>query len=375
MHVLHVHSGNVWGGVETFLETLAREERSVSSLRSEFALCFRGVVADRLRETGAAVHPLAPVRLARPGSVRTARLRLTSLLSSLAPDVIVIHSTWTAAVFGPVLARAARPVALWAHAPDPGPRWQRLLARRCPVHVVVANSTFTRMHRPPDRDGARVECVYYPVRPRPAALSRAAVRASLGVTPDEPVILLAARLEPWKGHALLVEALGRLPADVGWRCWIAGGVQRAEEGAHGRALRERVAALSLTPRVQFLGLRSDVPDLLAAADVYCQPNTGPEPFGISFVEALWAGLPVVTTRLGAATEIVDDTCGRLTAPGDPAALAAALEGLLRSPAERRALGDGGPRKASTLCAPDTQIRRIETVLASLRPWLRSTVAS
>jgi glycosyltransferase involved in cell wall biosynthesis len=375
VRILHLHSGNIWGGIETFLETLAREERAVSSLRSTFALCFPGGVADRLAAAGATIHQIRPVRLSRPASMRAAQGALTRLLDRIEPDVVAIHSSWTAAAFGPALARAGRPVVLWAHAPDPGPWWQRLLARRCPIDLVIANSAFTRSRRPAERGGTRVECVYYPVKPRPATAARDATRRLLGAAPGEPVIVIAARLEPWKGHALLIEALGRLPADVAWRCWIAGGAQRPAEAEFERSLRASCAALGLDSRVRFLGLRTDVPDLLAAADVYCQPNLGPEPFGISFVEALSAGLPVVSTRIGAAVEIVDETCGRLADPDDAGALAATLAPLLRSGADRRALGDNGRSRAAALCAPAIQIRRIEGLLQSLRPVLSGTVAS
>ena len=71
--------------------------------------------------------------------------------------------------------------------------------------------------------------------------------------------------------------------------------------------------LGISDRVRFAGQRDDVPGLLAAADVFCQPNTGPEPFGIAYVEALWSRLPVVATQFGGAQEIVDDSCGLLVA--------------------------------------------------------------
>ncbi len=76
---------------------------------------------------------------------------------------------------------------------------------------------------------------------------------------------------------------------------------------------------------------------MAAADVYCQPNTGPEPFGIVFVEALYAGLPVVTSGFGGAAEIVDQTCGVLTPPGNCKAVADALRSLILEPSRRGAL--------------------------------------
>ena len=75
-----------------------------------------------------------------------------------------------------------------------------------------------------------------------------------------------------------------------------GGAQRSHEAVYLAELRQAADRAGIGDRVRFLGQRTDVPDLLAAADVFCQPNTGPEPFGIAFVEALYAGLPVVTRR-------------------------------------------------------------------------------
>src|SRR6202007_1965732 len=92
---------------------------------------------------------------------------------------------------------------------------------------------------------------------------------------------------------------------------------------------ERVASRGLGERIRFLGQRSDVPQLLAAADIHCQPNTGPEPFGVAFIEAMYAGLPVVTTAMGGALEIVQEECGVLVPPDDPQALADALLPLIR----------------------------------------------
>jgi glycosyltransferase involved in cell wall biosynthesis len=115
-------------------------------------------------------------------------------------------------------------------------------------------------------------------------------------------------------------------------------------------------------RVRFLGQRTDVPALLAAADIHCQPNLGAEPFGIAFVEALYAGLPVVTTALGAATEILDESCGVLVPPGDAAGLAEALRRLIEDPRERQRLGRAGPTRASQLCDPARQLNRLAEVL-------------
>jgi len=104
-----------------------------------------------------------------------------------------------------------------------------------------------------------------------------------------------------------------------------------------------VDALGLADRVMFLGHRSDVSRVLAAADIHCQPNLLPEPFGIAFVEALYAGLPLVTTALGAATEIVSPMCGILVPPNDVAALAEALHQMI---------DDGGASRGVGVCGTE-----------------------
>ena len=130
---------------------------------------------------------------------------------------------------------------------------------------------------------------------------------------------------------------------------MAGGPQKAgEERVPGRAEGGAPSRAGVADRVRFLGQRSDVPRLMAAADVFCQPNTGPEPFGIVFVEALSPACRWSRRRSAGRLEIVDEACGVLTPPGDAAAVAAALAGLIRDPDRRRALGAAGPARAEAV---------------------------
>ena len=115
--------------------------------------------------------------------------------------------------------------------------------------------------------------------------------------------------------------------------------------------------------MEFLGDRSDIPQLLAGSDIYCQPNTEPDAFGLSLIEAMAAGLPVVTSAIGGANEIVDETCGVLVAPRDPATLASALAALLENHGRRERLGANGPARARGLCDPAAQMPRIAEILA------------
>jgi glycosyltransferase involved in cell wall biosynthesis len=104
---------------------------------------------------------------------------------------------------------------------------------------------------------------------------------------------------------------------------------------------------------------------LAAADIYCQPNIEPETFGIAFVEALYAGLPVVTTAIGGGLEIVDESCGRLVAPNDANALSQVLRLLITNSGERADLAAKGSARAYQLCDPARQLTQLHALLSRL----------
>jgi glycosyltransferase involved in cell wall biosynthesis len=125
--------------------------------------------------------------------------------------------------------------------------------------------------------------------------------------------------------------------------------------------------LGIAERIRFLGQRNDVPQLLRAADLFCQSNLRPEPFGIAFIEALFAALPVVAVASGGALEIIDDSCGFLTPP-EAEAIAAAERVLIQDNVLRAALGSAGPRRAQMLCDVKTQINKLAEILSSsVRP--------
>ncbi|HEX5269643.1 MAG TPA: glycosyltransferase family 4 protein [Gemmataceae bacterium] len=365
MRVLHLSAGNLYGGIETFLVTLATQRHHGPGMEPHFGLCFEGQLSGELRDAGAPVRLLGAVRVRRPWTVWRARRRLHQLLASGAFDVAVCHGCWPHAVAGPVLRRRGLPLVFYAHGMQTGRHWLEWWARRTRPDLVIANSRVTASSLAELFPATPAVVLHYPVAaPSIAdrARARREVRQALRTPEGAVVIVQASRLEPWKGHGLLLEALGRLADLPGWVCWVAGGPQRPEEAAYLADLRRTADRLRLTERVQFLGQRSDVPDLLAAADVHCQPNSGPEPFGIAFVEGLHAGLPVVTTAMGGALEIVTERCGALVPPHDAAALADELRRLIEDPARRRHLGDGGRSRATELCDPRRQLERLAGLL-------------
>lgn len=363
MRVLHLNAGNMYGGVETLLVTLARCRSLCPEMEPSFALSFEGRLSKELADTGVPVHSLGEVRASRLWTVVRARRRLRGLLRQHSFDVVVTHMSWSHAIFGPEVRRAGLRLVNWVHG-IPSGHWLERWASRIPPDLAICNSQFTQsvVHRLFDHAANAV--VYLPVEiAQDGTTSRRTVRERLGAADDIVVILQASRMEALKGHRLHLETLARLKDLRGWQCWMAGGAQRAEERGYARGLQQLAAELGIADRVAFLGDCSNVPALMAAADVLCQPNRDPESFGIVFVEALGVGLPVVTTGIGGALEIVDETCGVLVLPDDSEALAECLRQLIQSPEKRRRLAEAGPSRARQLCDPAL---RLGTVYQTLK---------
>jgi glycosyltransferase involved in cell wall biosynthesis len=365
MKVLQIYAGNLFGGVERLLVALATETSSTSSLGRHFALCFHERLWDELQSTSALIHDLGHTRISRPWTLLRARHRLAHLLGREKYDVAICHSYWPMAVFGGVVRRHRVPLVFWAHDAPDGTQWIETLARRVKPDRIIANSRFTASRVATMYPGIECDVRYHPLRAPPKvdrAEVRSRVRRALGVDDSTCVIVITARLESWKGHRLLLNALSKLRDLPGWECWIAGGVQRPIERDYLDELHRLAGSGAINSRVRFLGQRSDVDDVLVSADIHCQPNEGPEPFGVAFIEAMHRGLPVVTTRMGGGDEIVDSTCGVLIEPGDVDALARELTRLIEDPDRRARLGRAAPERADAICNPERNLAAIEELL-------------
>jgi glycosyltransferase involved in cell wall biosynthesis len=368
MRILHIYSGNMFGGIESILATIGRR-RSNDCAEHEFALCFEGRLSSVLEADGAPVHRLGAVTARRPGTVTAARRELRLLLREREFDRVICHAPWSQALFGGVVRRSGRPQIFWAHDVMTGRHWTERLARRTVPDLVICNSRFTQKSLSCLYPRVASTVVYAPVDPPPSigTADRDHLRADLETSGESVVIVQACRSEKWKGQTLLLEALIALKDVPCWTWWLAGGAQRRPEHAFLASLREKAARAGIGDRVRWLGERTDVARVLAAADLYCQPNLAPEPFGIAYVEALGAGLPVVAARHGGAEEIVDETCGVLVAPRDVAGLSRALRELVADEPRRGRLGRQARTRARALCDPELQLERLAQVVTQFAP--------
>jgi glycosyltransferase involved in cell wall biosynthesis len=244
---------------------------------------------------------------------------------------------------------------------------ERLLARQ--PDVIVSNSQAGRRHRvalgwPAQRmrvvpNGIDTERY----RPRPDV--RDDVRRGLGVGDDIVLVGQVARLDPMKDHQTLLRATARLDASGRDFRLVLVGTGPKEQQTH---LAEVARQLGIAGRVLWLGERLDVPLVLNALDIHVLASAYGEGFPNAVAEAMATGLPCVVTDVGDAREIVGDT-GIAVPPGDPEQLAAALEGLLTTPAAtRRELGQRARQRIldrySVSRMVEDSLRLYETLVAS-----------
>jgi glycosyltransferase involved in cell wall biosynthesis len=167
----------------------------------------------------------------------------------------------------------------------------------------------------------------------PPPRAREEVRASLAIADDAPVFVAVGRLEAQKNSAALIDAFAspRL-RHLGAHLLLAGDGELRSE------LEARASEQGALDRVHFLGVRADVPRVLAAADVFVLASRY-EGNPLTVMEAMAAGKPVLATAVGCVPELVSDCAGLLVAPGDGAALESAMIDLASDLSRARAKGE------------------------------------
>jgi glycosyltransferase involved in cell wall biosynthesis len=282
-------------------------------------------------------------------------------------DVLHAHK-FGSNLWGTIVGRLARVPVIVAHEHTWSYEGQPL--RRLADRLVIArgSSAFVAVSREDQRRMIEVEhirpadTVFLPNGiPAPPAASGADIRAELGIPAAAPVIGTVSVLRPQKALDVLLRAARTLVAEFpSLRVLIAG------EGDRREALEELTAELGLEGTVMFLGVRTDVPDVLAALDVAVSSSDF-EGSPLSVMEYMEAARPVVATRVGGVPDLIDDgEHGLLVEPQDPAAFADAVAQLLRDPERARQMGARGRERRRTEFDIDVMVRRLEDLYVELR---------
>ena len=342
------------GGAELMMLDLATELRSRGHTVLPVGLS-KGTGWLGARFEAAGFHP-ATFDLRSPLDFAAVR-QLTSILRDFRADVVHSHE-FTMAVYGAAAARraGARHVitmhgGLYYAAALRRRIAMRWATRRSDALVGVSLATAKELQRSLGIAPPRLQIVPNGIPMRIG--TRDHVRRELSIAPGELLIVAVGNLYPVKGHAVLLDALASLRDRTGWRLAIAG---RGEEEA---SLRARAAAAGVAERIHILGFRDDIPDILAAGDIFAMPSLS-EGLPLALVEAMSFGLPVVVSRVGGIPEVVTDNVDALLVPpSDVAALAGALRALIDDPVRRRRLGDAARTRARRDYAIGTMADRYE----------------
>lgn len=343
LHTLHV------GGAEILAARIARR------LRQRYRFVFAclddlGTLGEQLQQEGfpvEVVHRRAGLDLGCPW-------KLSRLYARHQVDLLHAHqyTPFFYALTSRLLHRR-QPVLFMEHGrhqPD-YPRRKRILANRlllgrrdrvAAVGEAVRRALISNEGLPEDR----IEVVYNGIDTQAFGqpdVDRASVRRELGLHEDVFALFQVARLDYLKDHGTAVRTLGRLrDRGINARLLLIG------TGPEEAVIRAQVDEQQLQEHVHFLGLRQDVPRLLHAADAFLLTSVS-EGIPLTLIEAMAAGLPVVSTNVGGTAEVVlEGETGYLAPARDEVALADALTRLHRDPDLRRQLGVAGQQRARSI---------------------------
>lgn len=310
--------------------------------------------ADALRPSGVSVFEIPVARRTATG-VLNATMATRSVIRRFRPEVVLAHNVSASLVAKLALAPSRRlPLLTVFHgvAESDYRGAARILRHTSGAVVAVASSTADRLRAAGLTKPVPV-VIPNAVFPQHARVDRAAVRQVLGVAPEVPVALCPARLEPQKRHDVLLEAWAKLEGEPV--------LLLAGDGSLRGELERHSAKLGLNGRVRFLGNRSDVPDLLAGADVTVLTSDW-EGMPIAVLESLASGRPVVASDVDGVREALAGGGGLLVPRRDPEATAEALRTLLFDPQARAAAGEAGQAALRRDHDPRTLMRSYDELL-------------
>jgi len=315
-----------------------------------------GAVAAGARALGVStrVIPLPGFRWPGPAVLWSLRA-LAQLTRDTGADLL--HANGSRAMFYAGLAGrlVGRPVVWHVRVAERDHLLDRLLVRLARAVIVSSKAVGRRFAWAPPR---KVRCIpngvdlaRFSLRDPPSGL-----RASLGVPEHTPVVGSVGRFVAYKGYADLLEAARLVEKAMPGVHWVLVG-----DGELREALEAQSRALGMEAQVHFGGWREDIPDILAACDLFVLPSLS-EHFGRVLIEAMAMARPIVATGAGGVPEIVTHgETGLLVPPAQPEALAEAVLTLLEDPAQAARLGRAGRRRVETEFSLSRHVESVEAL--------------
>lgn len=216
---------------------------------------------------------------------------------------------------------------------------------RASVTILVISQAVRDAFRWREACGAKVHTIYDGVDTERFTLpdDKRTLREAVGLPPDAALVGMVGRIAHWKGQATFLKAAALVHSQQPQAHFvIVGDAVTAHDHQLKQELVQLTQDLGLAEGVTFTGFRGDVPQIMAALDVFVLPSELPEPWGLVVLEAMASGCPVVATKQGGPLEsVLDGETGYLVLPAEPEAMAQALLALLQNPQQAKAMGMAG----------------------------------
>ncbi len=360
LNVVHTEWSTGWGGQEM---RIIDEARGVSAHGHRVVIVAGPEcrILAHARRAGLPTYVLPMRRAFEPRAV----IRLSRILRHEHADIVNTHSSvdswigaFAAKLTGAKLIRTR-------HVSTPVSRHWLNFVHRLPNLVVTTGETIRRQLI--EYNGLRPDrVVSVPTgvdidhfSPRPCTKE---FKLALGLHPDVKIVTKVAVLRSFKRHGVLVDAAARLGAWPNLCVLIAG------EGGQRPRIEQQIRQLELADRVRLLGHLEDVRPLLSCSDVVVSSSGSHEGVPQALAQALAMARPVVATDVGSTAElVVHERTGLLVPPNDPAALAAAVDRMLREPSFARECGARGRQHVVDHYANSAMISRVLSLYERLVP--------
>ncbi len=359
MRILQICSAREIGGGEKHLADLSNE------------------LARRGHEVFAALSPSSPVRAelseVSAGNILELPMRNALNLSTAMKlarfvraneiDIVHAHVARDYPLAALVTARSQARLVLTRHVLFPLNPIHKLTLRHTARVIAVSQAIFEALRSQTIFDASKITLIHNGIdfarfeRAREAApreQSKAGFRVGM-----------VGHLAPIKGQEDFIRAAAIVCAQRGDVEFVIAGEDKSQKGENRTNLQKLISELAVDAHVQLLGWIDDVARLLPTFDLFVSPSRS-EPFGLSIVEAMAAGVPVIATKSEGAREIVEDAnTGMLVPIGDSQMMAQVIQRLLNDAAERRRLADNARRAAREQFSIKQMVDRTEQVYAEV----------
>lgn len=377
LEVLYVISSLRVGGAERHLSLVARALTGKGMSVHVYSLAGDGPLRVVLERDGVTVL-LPPVGRASVGGSRILRalrmtlaaVHLTYVMMRAKPRIVhyflpAAYLIGAAAAFMArvkiqVMSRRSLNVYQFAY---PAMRWLELMLHSR-MDAVLGNSmaVVRQLRDEEDVPEDKLGLIYNGIEIPRSSDSRIAVRSSLGIDDQTLVFVIVANLIPYKGHLDLIEAFSLADNRIGqaWHLLVVG----RDDGIEAE-LRAAARERNIDGKISFLGLRSDVADLMAASDVGLL-SSHQEGFSNTILEGMAVGRPMIVTNVGGNAEaVVDGQTGLVVPAHDPQSFAEAIVRMAGDPALRVRYGAAGLKRIEALFSLDACVAKYEALYRGL----------